>query len=69
MTHSYQTSQLNTRSRYTASKNIYRVEVEDFDNEIYYFDDIEASSYSEASDIVSSLCSDIDIYNMNIYQF
>lgn len=68
MTHSYQTSRFETRTRnFRSSTKCYQVEVEDFDNEYHYFD-IEAHSFAEASEIVTSLCSDFDIYNMNIYE-
>ncbi|MBQ0073512.1 MAG: hypothetical protein KBT34_04915 [Prevotella sp.] len=67
MTHTYQTSQLSTRTRYNSFTKCFSAEVMDFDNETHYFDDIEAETYEEASSIVASLCTDFDILSMNIY--
>lgn len=68
MTHSYQTSQFQTR-RHLATE-FYQAEVEDFNGEFFSFE-ISASSFADADNKVAALASaqGIDIYNVNIYKF
>lgn len=74
MTHSVQTSAMNfdsitsvnNHSRFNPrAMKFYQVEIEDFDNEVYFYE-VEARSDSEAA-IKAEQMFRGDIYNMNVY--
>ena len=67
MTHSYNTSVL--KSSKNLSQNFYQVEIQDYNEEFITFE-IQASDFSDANSIATSMAAEqgIDIYNMNVYK-
>lgn len=70
MTHTIQTSEMQSLRRGWFKSFSFHVEVTNYDGETYDYD-VEADSYEEASEKVEMLCIEdlIDIYHMNIYKF